>query len=125
MGVDYRSTVGWGFAIPEDEVEALAEKVGYEESEWGFDPWEFGYWLTEGLSLESEHVGNLMGGEDIHLLIAASSTLFSADPYYEAGLNKLGAIEPTQQELNDLTELYKKLYGTEPDLGWILAMTVS
>ena len=28
MGVDYISTVGYGFAIPEEEIEPLAEKLG-------------------------------------------------------------------------------------------------
>lgn len=125
MGVDYRSTVGWGFAIPEEDLERLAEKVEYEESEWGFDPWEFGYWLAEGRSVQSEYVGNIMGGEDIHILLAAESTLISADPFYDSGLKKLGDIKPTQKELDDLEELYDKLYGTEPDLGWVLAMTIS
>lgn len=130
MGVDYRATSGYGFAIPEAETEALAEKLGYEGSEWGFDSWEFGEWLVENSSiLSSDHVGNLMGGEEIYLLITASSSTTSLDFYYDSGLVKYGEFEISDRVQQELEELYDKLYGEGAHknayIGWMLAMTVS
>lgn len=129
MGVDYSSTVGYGFAIPEAEIEPLAEKLGYEGSEWGFDVWEFGHWLTQNNSLAYDHVGNLMGGEDIYLLILASASAQTADYRYDAGLIKFGEIEITERDHRELEEVYDRLYGEgahkDGYIGWMLAMTVS
>lgn len=131
MGVDYSATTGYGFAIPEEEIEPLAEKLGFEESEWGFDVWEFGHWLTRDNSLAYEHVGNLMGGEDIYLLILASATAHAVDHHYDydAGITKLGEIEVTERDKRELVEVYDRLYGQgahkDAYIGWILAMTVS
>lgn len=129
MGVDYSATTGYGFAIPEEEIEPLAEKLGYEESEWGFDVWEFGHWLTRDNSLAYDHVGNLMGGEDIYLLILASSSAQSADYGHAAPLTKFGEIEVTERDKRELAEVYDRLYGEgahkKAYIGWMLAMTVS
>lgn len=127
MGVDYRSTVGYGFVIPDEECEALAERLAYPESEWGFDAWEFGNWLVEGTSLVSEYVGNLMSGEDIHLMIVAGSTYMSADPYYDSGIKKFAnAPQLKFEEVKDLHLLWSKVYpGTGIEVGWLLAMSIS
>lgn len=128
MGVDYGATMGYGFAIPEAEIEPLAEKLGYEETEWGFDAWEFGDWLTMNNSLAYDHVGNLMGGEDSYLLILASASAQTVDYHYYAGLTKFGEIEITERDRRELEEVYDRLYGEGAHkngyIGWMLAMTV-
>lgn len=130
MGVDYRATSGYGFAIPEEEIEELAERVGYEvENDWGIDAYDFGDWLTRNNSLAYEHVGNIMGGEDIFLLIIASASAQSVDYRYDAGLTKFGEIEVTERDRRELNEVYDNLYGEgaheDGYIGWMLAMTVS
>lgn len=130
MGVDYRATSGYGFAIPEEEIEALADKVGYEvENDWGIDAYDFGDWLTRDNSMGYEHVGNLMGGEDIFLLILASASAQTVDYRYDAGLTKFGEINVTDRDEQELAEVYDRLYGEDSHkegyIGWMLALTVS
>lgn len=125
MGVDYRANVGYGFTIPDEDLETLAEKLGYPESEWGFDAWEFGNWLVEGTTLVAEHVGDLMNGHDIALMIVAASSHMEANMYYDAGIKYLGEPELTFDEGEDLRRLWQRVYphGTQP-LGWVLAMSI-
>lgn len=130
MGVDYSATSGYGFAIPEEEIEALAEKVGYEvENDWGIDAYDFGYWLTRNNSLAYEYVGDLMGGEDIFLLILASASAQEVSWRYDAGLTKFGEISVTDRDQQELETVYDRLYGEgsheDGYIGWMLAMTVS
>lgn len=129
MGVEHSAITGYGFAIPEEEIEPLAEKLGYEGSEWGFDVWEFGHWLTRNNSLAYEHVGNHLSGEDIYLLILASATAHAVGQHYVEGITRLGEIEVTERDKRELAEVYDRLYGegTHKDayIGWILAMVVS
>lgn len=126
MGVDYRSTVGYGFVIPDEECEALAERLAYPESEWGFDAWEFGEWLVDESSLVSEYVGDLMNGEDIHLMIVAGSTYMSADPFYDSGIKKFNAPQLKPEEAEDLHTLWQRVYpSADLELSWILSMSIS
>lgn len=79
--------------------------------------------------LSSDYVGNLMGGEEIYLLITASSSTTSLDFYYDSGLVKYGEFEISDRVQQELEELYDKLYGEgahkDAYIGWMLAMTVS
>ena len=136
MGVDYSATTGYGFAIPEEDLAEVAKRVGYvnpyaeEDEEW-IDAYDLGHFLVKDTSLAYDHVGNLMGGDDIYLIIIASATAHSVDWRYEFGLKKFGQLEITERDERELAEVYDLVYGVgsrakdDAYIGWMLAMTVS
>lgn len=135
MGVDYRATSGYGFAIAEEDLADVAERVGYvnpydEDNDGWIDVYDLGEFLTKDTSLTYEHVGNLMGGDDIYLIIIARSTAHSVDWRYDFGLKRFGDLEISEREQQDLDKVHGLVYceeaiGDDGCIGWMLAMTVS
>lgn len=135
MGVDYSATSGYGFAIAEEDLADVAERVGYvnpyaEDDDGWIDAYDLGDFLTKDTSLAYEHVGNLMGGDDIYLIIIASSTAHSVDWRYDFGLKRFGDLEISEREQQDLDKVHELVYGEgasgdDDCIGWMLAMTVS
>lgn len=130
MGVDYRANSGYGFAIPEEDIERLAIELDYEEAEWGFDPYDFGSWLVEDFSaLTFEHVGNFMAGTDMFLVIEAASVAQQLDFYgWNSGMRQFSTSEVSINDKTSLHMAYKKVFGVDPkpgDIGWYMAATVS
>ena len=135
MGVDYSATSGYGFAIAEEDLADVAERAGYvsqyaEDADGWIDAYDLGEFLTRDTSLAYEHVGNLMGGDDIYLIIIASSTAHSVDWRYDFGLKRFGDLEISEREQQDIAKVHELVYGEEASgdddyIGWMLAMTVS
>lgn len=130
MGVDYCAISGYGFAIPEAGIQPLAHWVGFEyDQDEGIEAYEFGEWLTKDTMLGYDIVGDLMGGEDIYLLVLAPATTKEVSWRYSSGLTKFGENPVTEREQHELEVVYDRLYGEgshdEGYIGWMLAMTVS
>lgn len=140
MGVDYSATSGYGFAIPVEDLVEVAERVGYvnpyaddyEDQDYVYiEEEDLGDFLTRNNSLAYDVVGNIMGGEDMYLVILASATAQTADWRYASGLTKFGEFKITERDERELAEVYDLVYGQGSRakdgayIGWMLAMTVS
>lgn len=129
MGVDYSASVGYGFEIPYDDIEPIAERLGFPESEWGFDYHEFGYWLVDGLDLICDLVGDFMNGEDLYLVVSATGAVKDMEMFgWHGSLSKFNYCPTTDDQMDQLEDLFVRLYQREPgprDIGWYMATTVS
>lgn len=129
MGVDYRAGSGYGFEIPYDDAEEIAQRLGFPESEWGFDDNDFGQWLTEGADLVYDVCGNFMGGEDIYLIIEAARVGKSIDMYgWDGSFQKFSEMRVSDEQQRQLEEVFERVYQRPPvdgEISWYMSTTVS
>ena len=130
MGVEYGASSGFGFLVPVEELEELSHNTEFEESEYGFEDDEFGWWLVQDNPyLTYEIVGDHMKGENLSLAIVAKSTLTEVSHFgYESYVKKLPREGGSVGERFALASLFIKLFNRDPeeeDIGWYVATTVS
>lgn len=111
MSVDYRTTVGFGFAVPES---LLPE---HEDGTWE---------SAEQLCGESEHltftfVGSAYDSLEDTVLILAKGTARTLDSNYDR--YKEFSVKVSEDELEELVTAYWRLNGRHPDehdLTWVV-----
>lgn len=129
MGVDYSAASGYGFEFPYYEAEGIAERLGYAEGEWDFDPDSFALWLVEGTDLGYNTCGNFMSGDDMYIIIEAKRVGKSLDHYGWGGsFQKFSEMRVSDQQEAELQELFEKVHGrpaVDGEISWYMSTTVS
>lgn len=129
MGLDYTVSAGYGFFLPGETAEDLAERLGQSDYEiYGLPERELlqklGY---SGLSI----IERLDSGEAGGWAIIAEESHRSIDPKTDAGIWALGPEEISDAALASLTvvrdELFPLVEGetiTRPSIGWFLMASI-
>ena len=130
MGVEYRAASGYGFEIPYDGVEAIAERLGFEEKVWGFDHDDFADWLVEGYPDLTYHMcGDYMAGYDMYIIIEAARAGHRLDFYsMDGSFRKFSQERVADEQDNQLREVFARVFEREPaqeEVGWFMSTTVS
>ncbi len=129
MGVSYSAAVGYGFGVPEEQLEDMATEIGYEwKEEWGFEADSFLWSLVEGTFLTYDLCGDFMNGEGMYASIAARSQFQSWDLYsWDGNFNMIGLDSPTLEEQIELEDVFRKLHGRSSnpgEVGWFMSTTI-
>lgn len=130
MGVDYSAASGYGFEIPYEDVERIAERLEYPEQEWEFDPDVFAIWLVENYSgLAYDICGDYMSGEDMYIVIEAARVGHRVSMYsMDGSFRKFSQERVSDEQDRQLREVFERVYGREPapeEIGWYMSTTVS
>lgn len=130
MGVDYSAASGYGFEIPYEDAELIAERLEYPEQEWGFDPYEFAGWLLEGYDdLAHDICGNYMTGDDMYIVIEAARSGHSISMHsMDGSFRKFSQERVSDEQDRQLRELFEHVFEREPapeEVGWYMSTTVS
>lgn len=130
MGVDYSAASGYGFEIPYEDAELIAERLEYPEQEWGFDWDNFGVWLTEGYDdLTYGTCGNYMSGDDMYLVIEAARVGRTINMYgMDGGFRKFSQERVSDEQDRQLREVFERVFERRPapeEVGWYMSTTVS
>lgn len=130
MGVDYSAASGYGFEIPYDDAEAIAERLGFEEKEWGFDHDDFADWLVEDYpDLAYNMCGNYMSGDDMYIIIDAARVGHRIIMHYMDGsFRKFSQERVADEQDRQLREVFARVFEREPaqeEVGWYMSTTVS
>jgi len=122
MGVDYSTTVGYGFAFPEDELPKVIKDLadGDYLGEEHLAPW----LASHGFDLlDAVEVGDHMNG-DTSILLYLDKTYLHFGVYDAEGVHKMGKPDLTAEERSQLYRL-RKLLGTTDHPQWIVSFNVS
>jgi hypothetical protein len=122
MGVDYSTTIGYGFVFDEDDLPNVLEALGKEDGYVGEEHVE--PWLAEnGLSLlEYDKVGDWMSGP-AYILLCLKENHLRMGVYDRDGVYKMGNPTLSQEQRNQLGRL-RYLLGAE-DPQWVVSFNVS
>lgn len=122
MGVDYSTTVGYGFVFSEDELPPALEslKDGDYLGEEHIIPWLEEHGLDR---IEATTVGNFMCGETF-IFVYLKKTYLRFGIYDADGVHKMGTPAITTAEQFQLNRL-RVLFGTTDYPQWVVSFNVS
>ena len=141
MGVDFSALSAYGFGVSLEDVDLfdVAPRTGYELREYEIedrivdDAWDLANHLIKDWRelISSDTVGNIMAGEDMHVVFYVEANSRHLDMYgsnYGSFRMHTADHEVDVIAKDALIEVFHNVYGRYPEpgeIGWFMSTTVS